>query len=134
MRAAAARHSLVRLILALITRHARDAGCAHQLLGARLVAHGRNRRRGRADEDKPCGGAGLGERGIFGEETVAGMNRVGPGALGSAEQGVDVQIAVARRRRPDMHRHIGLAHMQRVGIRIAEDGDGAIAQTPLPCA
>ena len=122
------RHSLVRLILTLITRHARDAGCAHQLLGARLVAHGSDRRRGRADEDEPGGRTSLGERGILGKEAIAGMNRVGPGALGSAEQGVDVQIAVARRRRPDMHRHIGLAHMQRIGIRVAEDGDGAITQ------
>ena len=54
------------------------------------------------------------------------MHRVGPGALGSAEQGVDVQVAVARRRRPDMHRHIGLTHMQRIGVRVAEDSDGAI--------
>jgi hypothetical protein len=54
------------------------------------------------------------------------MHRVCPGALGSAEQGLDVQVAVARRRRPDMHRHVGLTHMQRIGVRVAEDSDCSI--------
>ena len=88
-----------------------------------------DRRRGRADEDEPGGGASLGERGILGKEAVAGMNRVGARrACAAPSKRVDVEIAVARRRRPDMHRLIGLAHMQRIGIGIAEDGDRAIAQ------
>jgi hypothetical protein len=62
------------------------------------------------------------------QEAVTGMHRVRPRAFAGGEQGVGTQIAVARRRRPDMDCNIGLAHMRRLGVRIAEHGDRAIAE------
>src|SRR5262249_9652050 len=44
------------------------------------------------------------------------------------DDGVDLEIAVARRRRPDAHRLVRLAHMERVGVRVGVDRDGLDAE------
>jgi len=48
---------------------------------------------GGTDEDKMVVFAGAGEGGIFGTETVTGMNGVAAGAAGNVDQLVDAQIA-----------------------------------------
>src|SRR5208282_2575259 len=75
-------------------------------------------------------GAGLRESGVLREKSVAGMDGVGAGELCCCKQGVDIQITVLYWRRTDADSLIGLPPMQRVGIRVAEDRDRTIAESP----
>ncbi len=110
------------------TRHGADAGLLRQLLGFDLVAHGMDGMRLRADEDD----AGLGQRLLelllLGEEAVAGMDRLGAGLPAGFHDLVDQQVGLRRGRRPDQHRLVGLANMQRVGIGLGIHGHGLDAQ------
>ena len=69
--------------------HDRHAGRRHHLAGAGLGAHRLDRRGGRADERDPALLERGGERRVLGEEAVAGMDRLGAGALDRVEQLVD---------------------------------------------
>src|SRR3546814_4243539 len=57
------------------------------------------------------------------------MDRCGAGLLRSRENLIDQEIRILRRRRADANGLVGLAHMQRLGIRVAIDRDRAIAET-----
>jgi hypothetical protein len=89
------------------TGDAGHAGLDHRLLGRDLVSHQANRVRARADEDE----AGLFhpfcEIGIFGQKAVTGMNRLGIGDFGRADDGRHAQITGDGRRRADADRFIG---------------------------
>ena len=50
------------------------------------------------------------------------MDRLGGAIFGSRDNLLADQIALGGRRRPDMHRLIRLAHMQRPGIGIGVNG------------
>src|SRR3546814_27186 len=52
------------------------------------------------------------------------MNRLGAGRLRGSDDLLADQITLTRRRRPDMHGLIGLAHMQRLGVGVRIDRDG----------
>src|SRR3546814_2375770 len=54
------------------------------------------------------------------------MDRFGAGLLRSRENRIDQEIRILRRRRADANGLVGLAHMQRLGIRVAIDRDRAI--------
>ena len=70
-----------------------------------LVAERVDRRRRRPDEDEPRVLDGAGERGPLGEEAVAGMDRLGARVRSAASTiGVDPQVALRRRRRPESGR------------------------------
>ncbi len=60
------------------------------LLGLGLVPEESEDVRGGADKDDAGSGTGLGEAGVFGEETVAGVDRLGSGAEGSGDYGINV--------------------------------------------
>ena len=68
--------------------------------------------------------ADFGEVGALGQEAVAGMDRVGAGDFGGADDRRHVQIAVGAARRADADVLVGKAHVQRVlvGFRIHRDG------------
>ena len=71
----------------------------------------------------------VGEARILGEEPVAGMDRVGAGDLARGEQGGDVEIGIARRRRADADAFVGELDVHRllVGGRIDRDrGDAEL--------
>ena len=106
------------------------AGLFHGRLGGGLVAHGADDRRRRADEDQPRLGAGGGEVGVLGQEAVAGMHRLRPAPPRGGENGVNFEIAVARRCRPYAHRVVRHLHMKRALVGIGIDGDRAHAQPP----
>ena len=79
--------------------HDRHARLVHDLAGARLRAHRVDRARRRADEDDPGLLAGARERGVLGEEAVAGVDRLGARLLRDLEDLVDLQVALAGRAR-----------------------------------
>ncbi|MGY3295265.1 hypothetical protein ACVWWP_008332 [Bradyrhizobium sp. LM3.6] len=123
-------HDLVALIGALIARHDGHAGLVHDLLGAGLVTHRRDRLRRRADEDQAGILAGLRKILVFGEETIAGMHCIrAAGFCGRNDRG-DVEIGLRRQGFADVHGLVRLPHMERVAIRIRIDRDDAEAELP----
>src|SRR5208282_1671586 len=60
------------------------------------------------------------ERGILRQEAIARMNSVAPGLLRGADNLVDREIALARRRWADSVSLVGQAHVQRGAIGITE--------------
>jgi hypothetical protein len=118
-------HDLFRIVgqRAFRTRHAGHAGFDHGLLGGHLVAHHPDRFRARADE----GEAGLldafGEVGVLGEETVAGVDRLGVGDFRRADQRRHVQVAQVGRRRADTDGLVGELHVLGFFIGFGIDDD-----------
>ena len=117
------RQPRVVLIGAVIAGDDRHARRGHQRLGAVLQAHGADRVGCRADEDQPRGLHRLGEIGVFRQEAIAGVDRVGAGGAGGRKDGVAAKIAFGGGRRADAHRRIGQMHMQRIGIGIGMHRD-----------
>ena len=115
---------------AMVAGHQRHSGLGHDLLGRRLGAERPDRRRRRADEDQAGVHAGLGEIGILGQEAVTGMDCLGAGRLGRGDDGLDVQVALDGRRRPDAPRLVGLRHVRRSGIGIGVDRHRGDAHAP----
>ena len=101
-----------------------------QPLGLELVAHRADRGGRRADEDDALGRQRLGEGGVLGEEAVARMDRLGAGRERRLDDPLDPQVALRGGRRPDRHRLVGHAHVQRLGIGLGVDRDRRDAQPP----
>jgi len=105
----------------------RNAGCGHQLAGARLGPHRVDRGGRRADEDDPGVLARPGEGGVLGEKAVAGVDSIGAGFLRGVENAIDAQVTLARRRGPDRHRFIGVENVQRGAVRLGVNGHRRVA-------
>src|SRR5581483_7108385 len=99
-------------------------GLHHVRAGARLLAHGIHRAGGRPDEGDARGFARAHEGRVLREKTVAGVDRVGPRLSGNVEDGLLVQVALARRRRADAVRLISDANVTRGAIGLRVDGNG----------
>ena len=67
--------------------------------------------------------ADFGEVGVLAEQAVAGMDRVDVGDFGSADDGGNVEVAFVQARRADADGFVGKAHVQRVAVGLAVDGD-----------
>ena len=108
------------LALAVVARHERHAGLLHQPLRRRLVAHRGDRLGRRADEHDPGALARRREVLVLSQEPVPGVDRLRARRLGGGQHGVDAEIALGRRRRPEAPRFVGKLHVQgvAVGIRI----------------
>ncbi len=113
-----------RLVLALVARRHGHARLAHQLLGRILQTHGLDAFGLGPDPDQPCIDHGLREIGVFRQEAVARMDRLGARVLRRLDDDIAAQIAFSGRRGSDMHRLVCLAYVQRlcIGIRIDRDG------------
>jgi hypothetical protein len=72
----------------------------------------------------------LGEVGVLGEKAVAGVDRLGVGHLGSADDRRDVEVARRRRRRADADRLVGELHVLRFGVDLGMDHHRADAHLP----
>src|SRR5699024_8654148 len=90
--------------------------------GGDLVAHGLDRRGGRADEHQPGRLAGAGEAGAFGEETVAGVHGSGAAGKGGGDERVPVEVGV------DAQRAVGGGDVRGVGVLVGVDGDRGQAE------
>ena len=105
-------------------RHHGNAELLCGLLGLDLVAHQADMLGLGADEMQIVLGEDFGEAGIFRQEAVAGMHRVGAGDLAGREQRGNVEVAVLRRRRADADALVGEAHMHGVGVGGGMHRDG----------
>ena len=97
-------------------------------LGLDLVAHQADVLGLRADEVDVVLFEDFGEARVLGQEAVARMHGVGAGDLAGGEQRRNVEIAVARRRRPDADALVGEPHMHGVGVGGRMHGDGRDAE------
>jgi hypothetical protein len=98
------------------TGHDRDAQPLCSALGLDLVAHDADVVARRSDEGDVVGGQDVGELGVLGQEAIARVDRVGAGDLARSNDLMDVQIGIARRRRPDAHALVRKAYMHRVRV------------------
>ena len=64
----------------------------------------------------------LGEIGVLRQETITGVDGFGAGSPRHLDQPVHAQVTLRGTRTADMHRLIGIAHMQRRAIHIGIDG------------
>ena len=90
----------------------RHAGFFHGRASHLLQAHQADHVRRGADELQAAGFANFGEVGVFGQEAIAGMNRVGVADFGGADDAGNVQIAARALGRADAdrpHRRSGRA-------------------------
>ena len=113
------------LVAAHIARGHWHTSLLHQLLGRIFQAHGGDTRRVGANPDKPCADHALRKFRIFREETIARVDRLSASRARGIDDLFTHQIAFARGRGPDMHGIISHTHMQRVGIGIRIDRNGA---------
>ena len=95
-----------------------------------LVAHLLHYFGSGADESDPGFLAFAGETGVFRQETVAGVNRVGPGELGGSQNLADIQVALLGGRATQRHRLVGLLHRKRTGVHVRVDCYCLDAQLP----
>ena len=106
--------------LAVITRHKGYASRFHQGLGRGFAAHGVDCRGGRAEEDQACRLDGPGEAGVFREEAVAGVNRLGAAGVGGGNQLVDLQVTIGGLAAAQVDADIGFTAMAGIAV------DGAV--------
>src|SRR3546814_1983725 len=71
----------------------------------------------------------FGEAGVLREKAVAGVNGVSTAVARHLKHPVSLQIAVARRRRPDQPRLVRLLYMRGPGVRLGIDRDGFEAES-----
>ncbi len=95
----------------------------HRALCRDLVAHGRNRGRGRTDEDQPRLFYSVGEGSVLGQKTVTGMNGARTGEMCCQKDGILIEIALGGTRRADAEKAVcGLA-VRRFPVGLGADGD-----------
>ena len=97
-------------------RHHRNTKLPGGQLGRDLVAHDADMFGTRADELDAMFGENVGKAGILREEAVAWVDGFSAGDLAGGDNGGNVEIAVAGRRRADTHALIRQAHMHCIGI------------------
>ena len=85
---------------------------------------------GRADEYQSRIEAGLREFGALGQKAVAGMHGFGAGLSRRFDHALDIEVAVARPRRPEQYRLIGQGDMHGVAVGFGIDRDRAQAHRP----
>ena len=108
----------------------RHAGARRGALRFDLVAHRLDRRRVRPDEHDARSGERLGKGGALGQEAIARMDGLSAGPAAGVEDLVDHQVGLGGGRRADRHRLVRHVDMERAGIGIGIDGDGAEAHAP----
>jgi len=113
---------------ALVAGDARHFGFQHGEFGPALAAHQFDGLDAGADEDQAGVLARAGETGVFREEAVAGVYGVGAGFFGGLKDGRDVEVGLLYRGGADAHGFVGHLHVQGLGVGVAVDGDGAVAQ------
>jgi len=104
--------------------HDRHPGRGDGALGVDLVAHGFDCRRRRSDEHDPRFGASAGQRRVFRQEPVTGVEGLRPDAGSRVDDGLDVQIGAGR---SDADGLVGGGDVHGVAVDVGVDGDAADA-------
>jgi hypothetical protein len=78
----------------------------------------------------PSPGAGAGEGGILGEESVPGVHGLRAGLACRLQDAPDVKVALAGRSRADPDGDVGLAYVPGAGVGVTVDRDAANAVGP----
>ncbi len=94
-----------------------DLGFFGELFACDFVADGGHRADGRADEFDLAASADLGEVGVLGQESVAGMDRLHVGDFGGGDDAVDLEIAFGGRGVADADRLVGQLQIGGVACR-----------------
>src|SRR5208283_5376644 len=97
-------------------RHAGNAEPDRRRFRFDLIAHEPDMLRLRPDESDVMVRKNLRESRILREEPIARMQGLGAGDFTGREKGWNVQIGIARGRRPDAHRFVGELYMHRVSV------------------
>ncbi len=108
--------------------HDRHVGLARQPAGRRLVAQLLDGLGRGSDKHEAGVLARRREAGVLGQEAVAGVDRLGARLFGGLDQGLHVQVALARRRRADVDRLVGVADVEGLFVGVGVDGDGRDAE------
>jgi len=106
----------------------RDARLDHRAAGLGLVSHAADLVGRRPHEHDPAPIADLGELRVLGQESVAGMDRLGAGDLGRGHDPRDVQVALTAGGRPDADVLVREPDVQGVPVRLGVHGNRADAQ------
>ena len=108
-------------------RHSRDPRLDHGLLCAHLVAHEANRFGTRSDERETAFLDPFGKIGILGKEAVTGVDRLGVGHFGGADDGRHVEVTKWTRGWAYADRLVGQLDVLRlrIGFRISHYGSNA---------
>ena len=117
----------VRLIRAVVPGNAGHPGITHQHFGARLVAHRPNRLRRWPDPHRTRLDHSLREIRVFRQKPIARVHRVGTRTPDRSDDGLDVQIGIARQHTTDSCTQIGFADVGTftIGIGIHSDSFNA---------
>jgi hypothetical protein len=86
--------------------------------------------RRRSDERDARALAARRELGVLGQEAVAGVDRLGAGAVGRLQDPIGVQVAVRRRRAADRDRLVGGGDVQRARVGLGVDRHRSDAHAP----
>jgi hypothetical protein len=103
-------------------------GLLHQRAGLRLLAQFLHRVGGGADPDQFALLDFPGELGVFGQEAVAGVDRVGVGPPPGLDHGLVIQIRVRGAGGADVVRLVGHSDVPGVFVGVAVDRDGPDAE------
>ena len=104
----------------------REPGLLRQIPGGGLVAEQLEQLRARSDERDARARTGARQRGILGEESVAGVNRVDALLSRQRDDAIHVEIGLDRTLAfADLVRLVGLETVQAEPVLLRVDGDGA---------
>src|SRR5690606_34580965 len=93
-------------------------------LGDALVPHAPDGVGTWADEGDVAFLADFGKVGVFGQEPVSGVDRVGVGDFGGTDEAGDVEVTLGACGGADAKRLVGGVHVEAVAVRFTVHGDG----------
>jgi hypothetical protein len=88
----------------------------HLLSGVLFIPHQINCGGLGTDKGNPDGITHLGKGGVFGQETKAGVNRLGPGSNGGGQDVFHIEVGVLRAGPPHTHRFISKLNVKAVAV------------------
>jgi hypothetical protein len=114
-------------------RHLRSTYLLCDVTGPDLVAQALDGLGWRADPRQTRVHDGAGEVGVLGQETVAGVHRIGAGSAGHVQELLDVQVGVGGSCAAQGERLVRECHEQRIRIGVGihcDGGDARVARSP----
>ena len=111
-------------------RQHRHPRLGHDGLGLDLAAHQSDRLRRRTDPEQPGVDDRTGELRALGEEAVAGVDRIRPGAQSSLDDGRDRQVGLRRGHPGQAYGPVRIGDMEGLGIGVGEHRDGGQPARP----